>query len=153
MKNIYLRLIEFSLWWLIIFICCLVVDGKEIRDPIPGDEQLTKAMIGVWKEIYHQDCLDGESIVIYYPDHSYEEFTTYIANEDCQFINTGNILKAGESGHEANTGTWKVSGGHIYYNETTGNTSSMRIVSINAKRASLTWDNGNTCESYRIDFQ
>ncbi|KKL70098.1 hypothetical protein LCGC14_2108290, partial [marine sediment metagenome] len=125
---------------------------EEYRDTIPGDELLTKAMIGVWKEIYHQDCLDGESIVIYYPNMRFEEFTTYMANEDCEFLSDGVILKVGEFRHMVTTGTWRVSGGYVYYNTLGDGISSMRIISIDAQRVSSIWDSGYTCESYRIDF-
>ncbi|MEE9215105.1 MAG: hypothetical protein V3U54_09995 [Thermodesulfobacteriota bacterium] len=136
---------------LVVGFCTSGVAQEEYRDPIPGDKQLTKAMIGVWKEVHQQGILDGESIVVYYPNKRYEEFTTYMANEDTEFAD-GFILKVGEFRHMVSAGTWKVSGGHVYYKEIGDRITSMRIISIDAKRASLTWDNGNTCESYRIDL-
>ncbi len=151
-------------WWVPFIVICIMalillaisiakIAEGQYRDTIPGDELLTKAMVGTWKEIHVQDCLDGESIVIYYPDKRFEEFTTYMANDDCEFLDDGFILKVGEFRHIVSTGTWKVSGGYIYYKELMKDKlNSMRIVSINAQRASFIWDSGYTCESYRIDL-
>lgn len=125
---------------------------EQYSDTVPGDEQLTKSMIGVWKEFHQQDCLDGESLVIYYPDMKFEEHTTYKANEDCEFLSDGVILKAGEFRYKVSSGTWSVRDGYVYYKTLLGKISSMRIISVDSKRASLIWDSGNTCEAYRIDF-
>ncbi len=148
---------EFIVIWMILTVFALVIGvvrtaEGQYRDTISGDGQLSKAMIGVWKEVHQQGCLDGESIVIYYPDKRFEEFTTYMANEDCEFVSEGFILRVGEFRHTVTTGTWKVSGGHIYYKTLIDEISSMRIISIDKQKASLKWDNGNTCEAYRIDI-
>jgi hypothetical protein len=123
------------------------------RDTVLGDKQLAEAMVGTWKEIYTRDCIDGESLVIYYPDMRYEEYATHMAIEDCEYVSDNVMLGAGEFRHKVYSGTWTVRGGYIYYKPlTNGKTTSMRIISIDSRRASFIWDDSYVCEGYRVDL-
>jgi hypothetical protein len=115
------------------------------------DDHLTTSLFGVWKELHHQDCLDGESIVIYYPHMRFEEFTTFIANEDCEFLDSGKVVRAGETTHQTVSGDWQVVDGYLHFLTDLGKeVTTLKILSIGSKQADFSWENGNTLQGYKI---
>jgi hypothetical protein len=115
------------------------------------DDHIRSSLFGVWKELHHQDCLDGESIVIYYPHMQFEEFTIYIANEDCEFIKTGDVVKAGEVTYRTVSGVWEVVDGYIHYTTDLGKeVTILKVLSMGTKQANFSWGNGNTLQGYKI---
>ncbi|MGR3174864.1 MAG: hypothetical protein ACUZ8N_09725 [Candidatus Scalindua sp.] len=108
----------------------------QFRDPIPEDKQFTTEMVGVWKEFYEEEGLEIECLIIYYPDHTYEQHTTYLTDYDAPWRSTG---------------IWMVRGGYVYYKDGDG-ISSIRILSIDKQKASYKWDNGVICKGFRIDL-
>lgn len=149
----YMRL---SILFLIIAVLSIIICiGSLMISNAKGgdlDDHLRSSLFGVWKELHHQDCLDGESIVVYYPHMRFEEFTTYIANEDCEFLNEdGYILRAGEDVHKVVSGTWDVVEGYIHFTTDLGKkVTTLKVVFMGTKEARFRWDNGNTLHGFKI---
>jgi hypothetical protein len=108
----------------------------QFRNPIPEDEQFTTAIVGAWKEFYEREGLEIECLIIYYPDHTYEQYATYLIDYDASWRSNG---------------TWMVRGGYVYYKDGDG-MSSIRILSIDKKKANYQWDDGVTCRGFRVDI-
>jgi len=147
--SLYLWILFYTLA-LIAFFVLIVLACKEVKAG-DLDDHIRSSLYGVWKELHHQDCLDGESIVIYYPHMKFEEFTTYIANEDCEFIETGDVVRAGAVTHKTVSGDWDVVDGYIHYVTDLGKeVTSLKVNSMGTKQASFSWGNGNTLQGYKI---
>jgi hypothetical protein len=129
----------------------------EIEDPYgqkvtPVDVEISKALVGTWKETYTQGCIVGESLIIYYGNKTFEEHFTYLAMDDCRYGN-GKLLMTGEATSGVRMGTWFVSYGYInYVDDRDIPTSRIKVLSIDKEKASYVWDNGETCEGRRIDL-
>lgn len=134
----------------VLLLWIITAEGNEVSTPI--DKEISQELVGVWKEWYAQGCIEGESLVIYYADKTYEEHATYIATERCE-LDDGRVLEAGEVIHDMRAGKWFVSYGYIHYVDT-GDvvTSKLKVISIGSGKASYEWDNRETCKGSRIDL-
>jgi len=128
----------------------VIVNGSEVNEEVEG------RMVGIWKEIFSEECIDAECLVVYYSDNTFEQYMTYLANAECW---VGAVrINDGESLYEMLSGTWWAENEYIHYNVqfTTnrmgfkGGRSDIRILSMEKDRVSFRWDNGTVCEAYRI---
>jgi hypothetical protein len=126
------------------------VDGHEVSTTI--DKDIEAELVGIWREGYTQECITGESLIIYYGDKTFEEHFTYFATDDCKY-GDGKLLKVGESHSGVRMGGWYMLYGYLYYTDSRGITiSRIKVLSIDKEKAEYIWDNKETCEGYRVDI-
>ena len=147
----YILLIVIAIISGIIMIICALPSVSEGQDITPLDVEIAKELVGTWKELHAQGCLEGETLIVYYPDMTFEEHTTYMAMDPCKIIG-GRFLQAGESYRKSTFGSWIVSQGYLYYKTLNNKISKIRVLSIGKSKAVYQWDNGDVCEGYRIDL-